>query len=209
MVRLYERTHHDLTAAPEGARVMDALMLRGVDVEPLLHSMVGVLRADFDTAAMFQGSLRAAQAAIESLESSKPPGRPSQVYVAAKEQAGLCLATLRRLQDEVSQAVRKLPGALICFYTDDSHNIVGCKVLPLDGRDGDALWIGCQSRPGGLFNHGLFSPTRRARSVPESDRLLLVEDPVQCCRSSRSATARYVREARPEQADTWGRRAGR
>jgi hypothetical protein len=180
MFRLYELTHQALFGTPEGDALTAVLGEHGIELEVLLQSMVGVLPVKLEATAFFEEATRDAQTAIQSLAASKPTGRPSNAYLAAKAEAESRLATLRRVEEEIATAVRESAGSLVCFCTDAAHNIVGCRVLPPDGQEDNARWIaGASSTRQGLFNHGLFGRTRYSGLMPGPDDLLLVND----CRS--------------------------
>jgi hypothetical protein len=178
MFRIYEFTHQALFATTEGAAVIDALIERGIEAEVLLHSTVGVIPAQLDAKALFQEAIRTAETAVESLEASKPKGRPTNDYLAAKAKAESKLAALRGMAEQVARAVQEVPGGLGYFYTDSDHNIVACKVSPPDSREVDGLWNTAPSPTRGLFNHGMFGRTRRSGLISGPDRLLLVDDPM-------------------------------
>jgi hypothetical protein len=134
----------------------------------VMHSMVGLIPLDLETADFFAPSTEQAALAVEAERNApKGPGRPRKGPTAADAR----LESLKEARAVFEKALGDSADKLVFFYTDAKHRLSGVRVW--NWRDATGHFVTLHG-DGGLFNNGLFNPGERPQQLGQLDGPLLV-----------------------------------
>jgi len=187
--------HAHLTA---GGIAFDYLVKHGIHPQVILDSAVGSVPPDFDASARLLPVLQAAQAELATLEGRRGRGRPTKAEAAALAMAEMQLAHASKAQKQIGEFFDNRDGWFVFFYTGDKHDLLRLGAMSPDGGTLKYLQLGDS---GGVFNHALFAPLPKARTMEllRGRNLVLMSELDVLQLQSLTARLAVAEDLRPEQ----------
>jgi hypothetical protein len=166
---IFRASHRHLLDSVEGRKYL--VEDRGLHPQVLIDSMVGVVPSDLNVAELFAPLCHAAEKELaDVLAQPRKPGKPTKKEQEAVESAEYHVKRLKERAEKVSE-LQKHSGKFAFFYTDAMHRIVRARIQPLGGGECTELHFG---GPAGAFNHSVFAPGARGRSLEDLQKRTLV-----------------------------------
>ena len=154
-------SHEHLLASAEVRRYL--VEQRGLHPQVLVDSAIGVIPPDLDVTRLFLPKLEQAEIERERvLTAPRKPGRPTKKEQEAIDSAIAAVDRLKQTRDELAKFFEGREGWLMFVYTDKSHRIARIRLWSPESNESAETSFALTS---GVFNHALFAPGQRAKSL--------------------------------------------
>ncbi len=142
---------------------------RRIHPQVVSDSMIGAVPAGFNVEEAFAPVIASLEAEATAAAGPKGPGQPKK---SSPTSAQVAVKTLTEARDKLSTCLKAAAGWLAFFYTDAAHRVVAMRFR----RPFSKEFLSFKPTAiGGLFNHGLFAPSRTPALQHLNDLLIVVE----------------------------------